>query len=430
MWKARQGMTGRLYSYSFTPDSSVLLYPNAPSWVNISRQSNSEIDRLLKEYPTALEDQFLRNALPMNRLGPEHLIRNPVLRLTNRCNLQCSHCYQASNVSMRRGKRDLTMEDVKTFIYFIESLSRTYQWPIETVQLFGGETSLNPAFLEILEFLASRDFYGIRVSTNGVPKILHSREIEPYIAQHNIEWRIALESHIPEYQNKVRPVNSYNRVVDTIRHFTSNGANVSVKAVLTSDNLAHLHATLNFLRDNGVKQYSYNILSFIGNAFQGKMPAAVNHLDVVIAIESILRKDVTLASMLHPTPFGRWLKLVYGADFRVYPRVQYYIDANGDIYPNDTVYELDAFRVGDLSSLRETLPVLVKAQRELETEKKSCLDCPIEPFCFRGNYGGLYSVDPSMQKDFPECQSMRDAVAFIMQLGDKGRDYTRAMYVA
>jgi len=428
MWKVRQGLKGRIYSYSFTPDLLTLLYPEAPSWVNISGQSNTEIDNLLKDNPSILEDQLLKHTLPIKKLSPEHLLRNPVLRLTNRCNLQCSHCYQASNVSMRNGKRDLTLEDVKKFIYFIEDLSRTHQWPIETIQLFGGETCLNPSFLEILEFLASRDFRGIRISTNGVPKILKSKEIKPYIAQYNIEWRIALESHIPEYQNKIRPVNSYKRVIETIRHFTGNGANVSVKAVLTDENLAHLHDTLNFLRENGVNQYSYNILSLIGNAFQGEMPKLVNHLDVVRAIDAILQKDATLSSMLHPTPFGRWLKLIYGADFRVYPRIQYYVDANGDIYPNDTVYEIDAFQVGNISILSETLSALIASQAELETKKKLCLHCPIEPFCFRGNYGGLYSVDSSMQKEFPECQSMRDAVAFIMQLGDRGREYTRAMY--
>lgn len=428
MWKAKQGTNGRIFSCSFHPKSSIFLYPSAPSWMNVSGESVAEIDRMIEEHPAALEENFVKNALPIERLGPKHLVRNPVLRLTNRCNLQCSHCYQASNISMRHGKRDLTLEDVKSFISFIEELSRTNEWPIETVQLFGGETSLNPEFLGILEFLASREFRGIRVSTNGVPKVLRSREIEPYIVQQNIEWRIALESHVPEYQNKIRPVNSYDRVVETIDRFTSKGANVSVKAVLTNENLAHLHSTLEFLRDKTVKQYSYNVLSLIGNASQGKMPGAIDHLDAVVAIDSILRKDVTLASMLHATPFGRWLKLVYGADFRVYPRVQYYIDADGGIYPNDTVYEMDKFRVGDLSSVREALPVLLKAQKELETEKASCLECPIEPFCFRGNYGGLYSGDPSLRGDFPECQGMREAVAYIMQLGERGRDYTRAMY--
>lgn len=223
-------------------------------------------------------------------------------------------------------------------------------------------------------------------------------------------------------------MNSYARVVDTIQHLTSCGANVSVKAVLTKENLAHLHQTLAFLRDKGVKQYSYNVLSFIGNASQGAMPSQVSHLDVVVALDAMLREDITLASMLHATPFGRWLKLVYGADLRAYPRIQFYVDADGGIYPNDTMYELDAFRIGDISSPQTALEILGKVQKELETEKPSCMNCPIEPFCFRGNYGGLYSVDRSMAQEFPECQSMRDAVAFIMHLDDRGRDYTRAMF--
>lgn len=428
MWQAKQGANGQLFCHSFTPHSSVVIYPSAPSWAKVTGDSITEIDNLLNSQLTLIETQFIKNALPIVRLTKEHLIRNPVLRLTNRCNLQCSHCYQASNFSMLRGKRDLSLEDVKQFIFFIENLSKENQWPLETIQLFGGETSLNPQFLKILDFICSRQFNAIRISTNGVPRILNSREIEPYISQPNIEWRIALESHVPEYHNKIRPVNSYSRVVDTIQHLTSYGANVSVKAVLTKENLAHLRQTLTFLRDNGVKQYSYNVLSFIGNAYQGVMPAQVSHLDVVVALDSILQEDITLASMLHATPFGRWLKLVYGADLRVYPRIQFYIDADGGIYPNDTMYELDSFRIGEISSPQAALESLEKVQKELEIEKPSCKNCPIEPFCFRGNYGGLYSVDKSMTKEFPECQSMRDAVAYIMHLDDRGRGYTRVMH--
>jgi radical SAM protein with 4Fe4S-binding SPASM domain len=329
---------------------------------------------------------------------------------------------------MRRGKRDLTIQDVKGFLAFAKGNSKDKGWVIKTVQLFGGESTLNPDFLEILELIVDAKLNGIRVSTNGVPKLLRSDEMMGFYGLQNIEWRVGLESHKKEFQNRVRPIDSYERVLETIDKVVDNGGNVTAKAVLNKENLSYLGETLNFLRNLGVKQYSYNILSLIGNAAKNDLQHNVDHLEAVMFLTRILDQDITLAKMLHPTPFGRWLKLIYGADGEAYPRIQYFIDADGGVYPNDTLYENRAFCVGNVVRPESALPRLLALQKSLELDKLACSHCPIRPFCFKGNYGSLYESDYTMESEFVECESMRDSVYYLMQLGERGREYARAMY--
>jgi radical SAM protein with 4Fe4S-binding SPASM domain len=407
---------------------SVYIAPVEPAWARVNDTGGKKLQQLMQADCSAVERLFSKNSLKLDKLGEHHILRNPVLRLTNRCNLKCSHCYQASPESMRRRKHDLTVQDVEGFLAFAANQSKTRGWEIKTIQLFGGESSLNPKFLEILELIVEANLSGIRVSTNGVPKLLRSDDMLRFYEMKNIEWRVGLESHKEEFQNRVRPNDSYGRVLETIEKVVKNGGNVTAKAVLNKENLTYLGETLKFLRDIGVRQYSYNILSLIGSAAKNNLQNSVDHLEAVTSLTYILEQDISLAKMLHPTPFGRWLKLIYGADGEAYPRIQFFVDADGGVYPNDTLYENSAFCVGNVSSPESALYELLSLQKKLEVGKSSCSVCPIRPFCFKGNYGLLYENDHTMESEFVECESMRESVYYLMQLGERGRQYARAMY--
>jgi hypothetical protein len=113
--------------------------------------------------------QFLRCQRPVvGRLGrPFALSRHHIeIDLTYRCNLKCRNCNRSCTQAPSR--RDLPVERIAAFIR--ESVERGRRW--RRVRLLGGEPTLHPEFLKIVQLLGDyRDRHNpdlrIVVGTNG-----------------------------------------------------------------------------------------------------------------------------------------------------------------------------------------------------------------------------------------------------------------------
>jgi organic radical activating enzyme len=78
----------------------------------------------------------------------------PNLIITHKCNDHCSFCFNANSGA------DLTPEQLYGLLPFLQSFQR------ETIQILGGEPSLNPHFLDLVDILLAEGYH-IRIFTNG-----------------------------------------------------------------------------------------------------------------------------------------------------------------------------------------------------------------------------------------------------------------------
>ncbi|HKI77436.1 MAG TPA: radical SAM protein [Ignavibacteriaceae bacterium] len=78
-----------------------------------------------------------------------------VIELTNKCNLSCRYCYQNSDSSMKNFINDPIM-----------LLSFLKQQGVKTIELTGGEPTLHPQFLAILDYIVD-NFENYSLLTNG-----------------------------------------------------------------------------------------------------------------------------------------------------------------------------------------------------------------------------------------------------------------------
>ncbi|MFB2351241.1 hypothetical protein, partial [Priestia megaterium] len=73
-----------------------------------------------------------------------------------------------------------------------------------TMQLFGGEPTLHSQFSDILTYIREKGIY-VRVSTNAANvKLFQSGHFDKHFQDPEVEWRVSLESHIPEAHNQIR----------------------------------------------------------------------------------------------------------------------------------------------------------------------------------------------------------------------------------
>ena len=81
--------------------------------------------------------------------------------LTYRCNLHCSYCF--ANEFVNKENKDITISN------FLKAVSFVTKSENADVGLIGGEPTLHPGFLEIMELLiANQRVSQISLFTNGM----------------------------------------------------------------------------------------------------------------------------------------------------------------------------------------------------------------------------------------------------------------------
>lgn len=92
------------------------------------------------------------------------------------------------------------------------------------------------------------------------------------------------------------------------------------------------------------------------------------------------------------------------------------------IYPEYSICSLQDLRKNKYSS--ECIDFIYK----YEINKKSCEVCFNQNYCYLGNYGELYKIDPLLDKEFPTCNILRDVSCYLMNLEDKGVNILKRIY--
>ncbi|HCP12399.1 MAG TPA: radical SAM protein, partial [Planctomycetaceae bacterium] len=83
-----------------------------------------------------------------------------VLEISSSCNLTCPWCYASS----RPGGVHVTVEDCRRAIDFLVQ----YEGRPEILQLSGGEPTIHPQFVEILDYACRQPIDIVMINTNGV----------------------------------------------------------------------------------------------------------------------------------------------------------------------------------------------------------------------------------------------------------------------
>jgi MoaA/NifB/PqqE/SkfB family radical SAM enzyme len=125
------------------------------------------------------------------------------LELTNRCNLQCVHCYTESHP----GSGD---RDVLTTAQYESVMRQAYALGCRRLQFIGGEPQLHPDFLRLLGVAKETGFEFIEVFTN----LMRLRDDTlRFAADAGIRFATSVYSDDPAVHNAITKVGS-SHVID------------------------------------------------------------------------------------------------------------------------------------------------------------------------------------------------------------------------
>ncbi|WP_345035256.1 radical SAM protein [Streptomyces sannanensis] len=165
------------------------------------------------------------------------------LELTNRCNLQCVHCYTESHPLS--GDQDvLTAEDYESV------LSQAYDLGCRRVQLIGGEPQLNPDFRRLLRCSVECGFDFVEVFSN-LTRL--DDETLAFSVENGVHFATSVYSDDPVAHDAVTTVRgSHRRTVANLRRLIEHKVPTRVGVIAVNEDADAVERTRRYLMDLGV----------------------------------------------------------------------------------------------------------------------------------------------------------------------------------
>jgi MoaA/NifB/PqqE/SkfB family radical SAM enzyme len=165
------------------------------------------------------------------------------LELTNRCNLQCVHCYTES--SPQSGERDLLStadyEDV---------MRQAHALGCRKIQFIGGEPQLNRAFDHLLRAGVGTGFEFVEVFTNLTK--LDEATVD-FAAETGVCFATSVYSDDPDVHDAVTTVRgSHRRTIGNLRRLIDRGVTTRAGVITMTEDDEATDRTVRFLHDMGV----------------------------------------------------------------------------------------------------------------------------------------------------------------------------------
>jgi Fe-coproporphyrin III synthase len=219
------------------------------------------------------------------------------LEITSRCNLQCRHCYNASNPYV---KTELPRTLISRLLKETKAMGCTH------VIISGGEPLLHRDVFEILKECRTLGFM-VDFITNGT---LIDRKKAGYLTSLATRVQVSLDGYNPETNDPVRGAGSFNRIMEGIHFLTSEGNpdSLILRTSITTYILPYIREMVSLLLHTGIKILVFEKLFSQGRAhddfFNKVNPALHEFEDMHNTIEEIKQQHPDLDISMVPVTGG------------------------------------------------------------------------------------------------------------------------------
>jgi len=206
-----------------------------------TREENEEFIRFcLSENLITFSEAPLQKKTFLNP-SPSPSLRYLELQITNRCNLQCRHCY-IGEVSYQ----DLTRKQIQRALEEFEEIQGL------RLLLSGGEPLLHPYFWEVNEALGDYAFRSVLLS-NGT---LISKEIAKKLRVHEVQ--ISLDG-MKEGHESLRGKETFEKTILAIDHLQEANIRVSVATMIHRRNLPEFDRMASLLQSKNTEEWNVDV---------------------------------------------------------------------------------------------------------------------------------------------------------------------------
>lgn len=351
-------LTKEVYDYFLAADDNTL---------TIKSFLDKFLDKEDREYMKSITENMIKaGALVVDeqrRNTEVNLLKNFHIRLTNRCNLSCSHCCSSCSPNE---KDTLSTEDIMTIV------DKLKHFEPRKIVLTGGEPLVRKDFKEIVSYI--RNVFPSVDLTLATNAILINNENIDFIVKNFNQIDISIDGVDEETCSVVRGRGVFGKIISSIQNLQNKEfINISLSMVMGEKN-EHLKDDFKRLNDK-----------------LGTTPIRRSFIPTGRGKENILdfSYDTTDLPMVIPKLFSdtnKKSKKIGSCSCNAF-KEQLYISHDGNIYPCPSLIK-DEYCLGNILSCNVNQESIRQTEAYRNIEKiypfnyEKCNDCDVNIFCW------------------------------------------------
>lgn len=305
---------------------------------------------------------------------------NVYVEITNKCNLFCKHCYNASSSS---NQLNINKERFK---WIIDSCKKN---GIRLISLSGGEPLLNPDIIQIIKDITYNNLE-CKVVTNGT--LINRDFLESIKDCPNVRFQISLHGSSENIHEYLSSVKSFSTIVANIGLLKEYNMPFMVKTIINKENTNDIENVVKMCQNMGATGVSVSFIQNVGRAVSnfeiGLSPIELTQFYIDTLLPLYKKYDGFLTG---PKINNTRCPLIFGGvdDNRIY-RLSPRIDTKGLVYPC-SMFISERFSVGNIfESGFETIfkskafTSLMKYMELRENYVDKCYSCSVSDICGKG----------------------------------------------
>ncbi|MGE5679396.1 MAG: radical SAM protein [Bacillota bacterium] len=330
-------------------DNSVYMFKYCSSHgeynVLLNRDRNNYIESLKINKPAvyplkAFQDKFSGCTVNCG-LCPEHQQHTclPIIEITDYCNMSCPVCLASNHSSFNMKPEE--------FRCIIESLIAA-EGALDLINISGGEPTLNPHLIEIIDIAHRPEIVTTSISTNG-RIFLKNKDLLLKLIDKNVFISLQFDGFNEAPYNTLRGEEILNEKLEILNLLEKYSARTSlVMTVVNGVNTGEIAGVVKFfLEKDFIKSLMFQPVIFVNEKFPYEESKAVTIPDVINLISSgsegvIDKKDIVNLPCSHPSCFAlTYLLKLQGGGYIPLPKmvdVETYLD----LIKNKTIPGLEA----------------------------------------------------------------------------------------
>lgn len=352
---------------------------------------------------------------PVRDVDESVSIANVTVNVTNRCNLRCSHCYNAPD------REEL---DARELTEALQGIGPVLDAGASLI-LLGGEPLLTPDRLEVI-VQGTRGLFDVppMLSTNGT---LVDRAMARRLAGLDVDLQVSLDGPDAATHDPVRGEGTFDRAIRGVGQLREAGIEVTLSMVYDRDNLDRMEAYLDLAMELDAREVRFIPLRLIGRAAT-ECDRAPDQLAALHHVLDLLDRRPEARPLLHRDFFTITREVCRRGGARTncgIGRKVVFLDADGSVYPCPN-HRVEAFRCGNvqrqsLADIVRSSPVMEAVRRDYRVDRyPACRDCRVRPWCAGDCRGEVLAMHGDVRGEAPHCEQMRQLVVELMWLTADG----------
>jgi MoaA/NifB/PqqE/SkfB family radical SAM enzyme len=236
-----------------------------------------------------------------------------IWEITNKCNLQCKHCYNESAFRNKQWEH-IPLEDAKTII------DKIVKSKYDLIDFLGGEPLLYPYIAQLAKYAVSK---GIKVCivTNGT--LLNDKMQRDLIESGTTMISISIDGSTPEINDNIRGEGTFNCIIKNLKNLqqkiqrSNSKTEISLGFVINKINIHQIPYLPEWVSNLGVRFLDIQHLMPAGGAITRTDELSYNWSEALKAIEkaveNCVQKNVDISFTVDSKPlFQLYLGRKYG----------------------------------------------------------------------------------------------------------------------